>query len=47
MFTPAMSIAGGIDEVNRNIIGARVLGLPREPGEAEQRSQPRSMLSES
>jgi alkylation response protein AidB-like acyl-CoA dehydrogenase len=47
MFTPAMSIAGGSDDVNCNIIGERVLGLPREPGEAEQRSQPRSMLSES
>jgi alkylation response protein AidB-like acyl-CoA dehydrogenase len=47
MFTSVMSIAGGSDEVNHNIIGERVLGLPREPGEAEQRSQPWSTLSES
>jgi alkylation response protein AidB-like acyl-CoA dehydrogenase len=31
LFTPALSIAGGSDEVQRNIIGERVLGLPKDP----------------
>ena len=33
LYTPCLSIMGGTDEIQKNIVGDRVLGLPREPQE--------------
>jgi len=32
LWAPGPSIYGGSDEIQKNIVGERVLGLPKEPG---------------
>ena len=36
VLSPAPSIYGGTDQVQRNIIGERVLGLPKDPGPSKE-----------
>jgi len=38
LFSPAWHIAGGTDEVQKNVCAERVLGLPKEPGNSDHKT---------
>ena len=39
LFAQALTIGGGTAQVQRNIIGERVLGLPHDPGDGQTRAE--------